>query len=210
MQKIILFLVFAVGMLSGYFANSIVNKTPITIEVNASKGLESKFPLVTAKTTFVNKQPKKQSLNTSSATNDSVAMRQKELTGLTAQIEHLDNKFKNLQSKYDKNNNRLIQLTMEMETLDESSITDDQMMTLVKDDFSEFRRDYRGAQRDRIFDFHQQEEDLDWGYDMQTRISDFILTHYNTVNVQLTSVKCKQHSCELLIKETEKITIFFS
>ena len=78
------------------------------------------------------------------------------------------------------------------------------MMELVDDDFSIYRRAQRGKLRNEIYDFHQQEEDLDWGYDMQIKISDFIQMHNHANKVVLSGVTCKEFICELLIKNKQE------
>ena len=204
MYKINFLLCFALGTLFGYIAHSLVSNTP-TEKHTVKKTLQN-----TEKTIDYNKIDNLAASTKVAATNAKLPQKIKiipqksSISQLSSKIEELNTKYQNLQDKYQRTNNRLIDVTLEIESLDESDITDEQMMALVNDDFSEFRRGYRGAQRDKIFDFHQLDEDLDWGYDMQTKISDFILTHYSANDVRLRAIACKEVSCELLIEEVEK------
>ena len=52
-----------------------------------------------------------------------------------------------------------------------------------------------------IVEFHQAEEDLDWGYNKQDQLTDFIHTHLNYPEVNLISAKCKIDTCEVIITE---------
>ena len=122
---------------------------------------------------------------------------------LSEKIVELEAKNNQLEQKYQRTKNRLMDVTLEKESLDESIITDHQMLSLIDDEFALFRRQYKGKQRDKIYEFHQQEEDLNWGYQMNVHISDFIQTHYNSNLVTLEGVACKIDSCELLVSESE-------
>lgn len=122
---------------------------------------------------------------------------------LSAKVVELKAEIQQLKQKYQTINNKLMEVTMEKEALDESSISDVQMLDLKNDEFSQFRRQYKGKQRDDLYDFHQQEDDLDWGYRMSIHISDFIQTHHNSNLVALEGVTCKIDSCELLVSESE-------
>jgi len=114
-------------------------------------------------------------------------------------------KYKNtvLQEKYQRSNNRMMELTLELESLDESEITDQQMTALIDDDFASYRRQFRGEQRDNIFKLHTEQNDLDWGFEMNTRLRDFIETHYHANSVVVQGVTCKVNRCELLVLERE-------
>ena len=212
MKNLNLLLCFVTGALFGYFANSFLTNTamPINTSDDTVKYIETQLTSnknshrTNHKEDGVDKHVIEEAqvvkiTNINTASND-----QNKLTTLSSQLDKLTEKYQDLQNKYKKINIRLKQVTFEIESLDESDITDEQMMLLVDDTFAEFRRDYRGKQRDKVFDFHQQKEDLDWGYDMQTKISDFVLTHYSANGVQLFGVSCKQVNCEVLINELEK------
>ncbi|MCJ8318045.1 MAG: hypothetical protein MJK12_00320 [Colwellia sp.] len=122
---------------------------------------------------------------------------------LSEKIAKLEAESLEWQLKYQRTKNKLMEVTLEKESLDGSSITDQQMVSLRDDDFAQFRRQYKGKQRDDLYEFHQQEDDLNWGYQMNVRISDFIQTHYNSDLVVLESVLCKIDSCELLVSEAQ-------
>lgn len=199
-----LLLYFVIGSLFGYFANSLLTSStaPTNTSDNTVEFIEKQ--LTAQKTSSVDKHLIEEIQTVEITERHTASSNQNKLTKLSSQIDKLTQQYQDLQNKYKKTNIRLKQVTFEIESLDESDITDEQMMLLVDDTFAEFRRDYRGKQRDKIFDFHQQKEDLDWGYDMQTKISDFIVTHYNANGVQLIGVTCKQINCEVLISEIEK------
>lgn len=108
-----------------------------------------------------------------------------------------------LQEKYQRSDNRMRELTLELESLDESEITDQQMIALIDDDFARYRRQFRGEQRDNIFNLHTEHDDLDWGFEMNTRLRDFIETHYHANSVVVQGATCKVNRCELLILERE-------
>ena len=204
MKKIKLLLCFIIGSLFGYFVNSLLTNTttPINTSDHTVKYIEKQ--LTTHKTNRIEKHITEDVKSVEMTDKHTASNNQNKLTKLSFQMDKLTEKYQDLQNKYKKTNVRLKQVTFEIESLDESDITDEQMMLLVDDTFAEFRRDYRGKQRDKVFDFHQQKEDLDWGYDMQTKISDFVLTHYSANGVQLFGVSCKQVNCEVLINELEK------
>lgn len=204
MNIIKLLLSFTLGIFIGFIANDLI---PASIKPQK----------ITTETTLKNQTPANTNLANISK-NQSIQLVDKAKytehlnTGnqqiiqpkLISTIEELNIRYENLHNKYEKNQNRLMELTIEVEALDESVITDRQMMSLIDDDYAEHRRSYRGVQRDTIYNFHQQEDDLDWGYEMQTKISDFILTHYNANGVNLDAINCNNISCEILIKETEQ------
>jgi len=122
---------------------------------------------------------------------------------LSEKIIKLEAENERITQKYHDTFFRLMKVTAQKESLDESDITDQQMMTLKDDEFSKFRREQLGKQRDELYEFHQQDEDLNWGYQMNTQLSDFIQTHYNSNLVVLKGVTCKIDTCELLIAELE-------
>jgi len=78
------------------------------------------------------------------------------------------------------------------------------MIALKSDGFEKFRRQFRGKQRDDIYQFHQEKADLNWGYNMQTTLSDFIQTHLNASYIRLHDVTCKINRCELLVTQLEQ------
>ena len=85
----------------------------------------------------------------------------------------------------------------------ESKITNEQMQSLVDEPFSAFLTGFRGEARDQVYDFFQQPEDLDWGYQMQMKIGDFIQTHPLQASVELVGITCKINQCEFRVIEKE-------
>jgi len=198
-------LCFVFGLLTGYFVSSYINNNSDNTVNTTNETLNYiERPLYSKQTVNIKKDIDKAPKKVFKNQNTVVLNSKNQLSELSTQIDRLNKEYQTLENKYERTKNRLMEVTLEVESLDESNVTDEQMMALVNDTFAEFRRGYRGKQRDKIFDFHQQEDDVDWGYDMKTKLSDFILTHYNANDVQLSGISCKQASCELLIIETEK------
>jgi len=115
----------------------------------------------------------------------------------------MDNYFA-LQKKYLKSKSKIVSLQHQLAELDESDVTDEEMENLVPKPFKSFLSSFRGDTRNDIFDFHNQEDDLDWGYDQQNNISDYVQTHYEGTSVELISVICKQPRCEVLVTEKQE------
>jgi len=115
----------------------------------------------------------------------------------------MDNYFA-LQKKYLKSQRKITSLQHQLGELDGSKATDDEMEALVPEPFKSFLSSFRGETRNDIFDFHNKEDDLDWGYDKKNNISDYIQTHYEGTNVELVSVICKQPRCEVLVTEKQE------
>ena len=120
----------------------------------------------------------------------------KKINKLEAENMELNEQYQNLRSDW-------VAVTNQKEKLDESEITDQQMLTLKEDKFAKFRLQFLGKHRDDVFNFHQQEDDLNWGYKMSILISDFIQLHYNSNLIAVEGLTCKVDSCELLVIELE-------
>jgi|GEM_PF-1491869 len=116
---------------------------------------------------------------------------------------HLDlvETHQTLKQEYHKSLSKISTLKRQLGELDESEVTDEEMESLVPAPFKSFLSSFRGETRNDIFDFHNKEDDFDWGYDKQNNISDYIQTHFEGVNVELISVICKQPRCEILVTE---------
>jgi hypothetical protein len=112
--------------------------------------------------------------------------------------------YKVLERKYAKSKNKISTLNHQLSELDESETSNEEMEELAPEPFKSFLSSFRGKTRNDIYDFHKQEDDLDWGYNTQNYISDFIQTHYNGSSVELISVICKQPYCEILVIEKEE------
>ena len=109
-----------------------------------------------------------------------------------------------LERKYAKSSSKISSLNHQLNELDGSETTDEEMEDLAPEPFKSFLSSFRGKTRNDIYDFHKQDDDLDWGYNTQNYISDFIQTHYNGSSVELISVICKQPYCEILVIEKEE------
>ena len=119
---------------------------------------------------------------------------------------HLDlvKENKILKDKYDKSLDTVRSLQSELNKLYVSEVTDYEMEALVPEPFKPFLKSYQGKGRDKIFNFHQQEDDYNWGFEMQTNISDFFQIHYESTNIEIISVTCKQPHCEILAIEKQE------
>jgi len=116
----------------------------------------------------------------------------------------LADKYQALEQKYKLSSTKLDYLQARLRDFNESDITDEQLHLLVPKEFSALLTNYTGETRDSIHEFHQAEEDSDWGYDISQKIADFIATHEKGLGVELVSALCKSSQCELLIKETQE------
>jgi hypothetical protein len=201
MNIIKLLLSFTFGIIVGFVTNDLISASPESHRNTEEVLLQNETP---AKVNSAKNQPVKFLDRPQFTVQLGMDNQQVVQPSLTPTLEELNNTYQELQNKYEKSQNRLMELTLEVEALDDSVITEEQMMSLIDDSYTEHRRSYRGVQRDTIYNFHQQEEDIDWGYEMRTKISDFILTHYNANGVNLDAVHCNKISCEVLIKETEQ------
>lgn len=117
----------------------------------------------------------------------------------TSSHQKLEAEYQQLDKAYLQSKRKISSLQRKLDEFDESNISTKQMEALVIEPFKNSIGNFVGAERNEIYNFHQEEEDLDWGYNMQNNISDFISTHYNANEVNLVSVICKQQRCELLI-----------
>jgi hypothetical protein len=120
------------------------------------------------------------------------------------QKQALMNNYFSLQKKYHKSQRKIESLKRQINELDSSDATDEEMEALAPEPFSSFLSVFRGKTRNDIYDFHKEEEDLDWGYDKKNNILDYVITHYEGTNVDLISVTCKQPRCEILVTEKQK------
>lgn len=116
-------------------------------------------------------------------------------------VEDLENKYQQLNQAYQRSKNKVSLLQRQLDELDDSDITTAQMEDLVVEPFKDHVGKFTGVMRDQVYNFHQTEDDFDWGYNMQNAISDFILTHYHYTDINLVSVLCKAQKCELLVIE---------
>jgi hypothetical protein len=119
----------------------------------------------------------------------------------TSSHQTLEDEYQDLDKAYLQSKKKIASLQRRLDELDESDISTEQMEALVTEPFKNNISSFTGTQRNEIYSFHQEEDDLDWGYNMQNYISDFVLTHYNSNEINLVSVICKQQSCELLIAQ---------
>jgi len=204
MNKTLLY--FTLGAIAGYFSSSLVRH--FTDESSIEQQVSQQEHVKKAKTKKVEHiqtsplQPSNELyLNESENKPDTSSSKVNELE---KQIISLKKANDRLERQYQQQSHYIKKLTHEIESIDESEITDAQMIALKSDGFEKFRRQFRGKQRDDIYQFHQEEADLNWGYNMQTTISDFIQTHLNASYIRLHDVTCKINRCELLVTQLEQ------
>jgi len=85
-----------------------------------------------------------------------------------------------------------------------SNVSYEKIKALVPEEYAVIASSFSGEIKEQIVEFHQEEEDQDWGYRKQQELLDFISTHQNAPEVLITSLTCKVDQCELIL--TEKIT----
>lgn len=110
-----------------------------------------------------------------------------------------DSKYQQLETAYQLAKNKIALLQLKLEEFDDSNVSTSQMEALVDEPFKGLINSFTGVTRDQIYNFHQAEEDADWGYNMQNNISDLINTHYEVNDINLVSVICKQQQCEIQV-----------
>jgi len=200
---------FLFGAISGYLLSTFTNTTNDIEHINKELvATPLNKPAIAYDNNQMTKAPTKKGIAEESATqkiqmNSTPFINLPSDKQLSEKIIKLEAENEKITQKYHDTFFRLMSVTAQKESLDESDVTDQQMMNLKDDDFSEFRREQLGKNRDELYEFHQQDEDLNWGYQMNTQLSDFIQTHYNSNLVALKGVTCKVDTCELLIAELE-------
>ncbi len=107
--------------------------------------------------------------------------------------------YQKLEQAYLESTRKISSLQRKLDEFDDSDISTEQMEALVVEPFKSNIGSFSGVERNNIYNFHQTDDDADWGYNMQNYISDFVLTHYDADGINLTSVLCKQQQCELLV-----------
>jgi hypothetical protein len=193
-----------IGAVLGYGISSTTkshqnNSTlPAVVSVETPSTLKKTVDLQEQATTLVQTQP--QVINhkpapLAIADNDEV---------LTQQYLDLRAEHQQLKDKYKKSKRKVSSLKYQLSEFDGSVATDEEMEKLAPEPFNLFLSAFRGKTRNDIYDFHQKEDDVDWGYNMQNNISDFVQTHYDGMNVDLISVICKQPYCEILVTEKQE------
>lgn len=122
---------------------------------------------------------------------------------LAEDADHSNKKFEAVVGQLGQIKHENIRLKQELGQLVESEVTDEEMMAILEEPFSHFLLSFKGEQRDQIYDFFQQPEDHDWGYDMQLSIADFFQNHEYRKEVELVGATCKIDRCELRVLEAQ-------
>jgi hypothetical protein len=136
------------------------------------------------------------------STNETNTVR--EVTSIMKINSDLKQKYKILEQELLQSKQKIESLNRQVGELDDSDITDKELLAFVPKDYENLVVHFRGQTRDEIFDFHNQPEDLEKGFDLSHNISSFIEGHSYSFGVELSSVICKESYCELLINEKER------
>ncbi|WP_158971801.1 hypothetical protein [Paraglaciecola sp. L3A3] len=127
----------------------------------------------------------------------------------TTQLAIAKQKINHLQNTMNDNINEIEQenarLKYQLEQQAPSDVSTEAINSLVPEPYNEYVSTMPSNIKQEIYDFHQQPEDLDWGYNKQQQLKDFITTHVNSEFIKLTSIMCKIYQCEIILDE--KITI---
>jgi hypothetical protein len=92
-------------------------------------------------------------------------------------------------------------LKHKLSMLEPSDVNDDDLKKLIPAPHNLALMGLPPKLKQDISDFHQQAPDLDWGYQKQQQLTDFISTHTNSEYISLTSIKCKIDQCEIILDE---------
>jgi hypothetical protein len=200
MNKIKLLATLFFGIVIGYAIASL--SAPNALQ-KSSLALDNKAPVVN-KSTITAKQNQvgnkiKAAQPSDFMTQNSEATRSEIAETKSTNEQTLAYKYEQLKSAQLASENKIAALKRQLDEWDDSDITIEQMEALVVAPFKGYMTNFTGSKRDEIYDFHQAEDDVDWGYNMQNYISDFIVTHNNSNEITLVSALCKQQKCELLV-----------
>ena len=111
--------------------------------------------------------------------------------------------YQALEQKYRQLLHENMLFEQQLASLEQTTITNEQMAALVDNNFSNTLKYLHGKLRNDVYNFHQRDEDLDWGYIMSNNIINFISTHYQGVDIEIDSIRCKHPHCELRLIEKE-------
>lgn len=92
-------------------------------------------------------------------------------------------------------------LKFRLAKLEPSNVSDDDIAKFVPKPHAQLVTNLPSNLKQEIYDLHQQQEDLDWGYKKQQQLTDFISTHVNSEFIKITSITCKINQCEVIIDE---------
>lgn len=195
MNKLNILLVLCLGFFLGYGTNSLLNKNISSKEIVSQNGKSA----ITENTTQPQCIDEKENVVKPKSQQAAKATQKRPLSSQNNTL----TKQQDLNTRHQYMRQKVEQLERQLDDLETSGISNAQMAALTTAPFDNYITHYTGKMRKNIFDFHQAEPDLDWGYNMQNHISDFVLTHYYAADVNLVSITCKQQQCELLIIENE-------
>jgi len=204
MNKLKQFILLFVGIFIGYvIANILPNETGEKIHqpepISETKRQNTSENQTAEKNIEIREETHIQSSQPTITAPETIQNTNKDLSN--SSVQELDDNYQQISEAHQIAKNKVSALQRQLDELDPSDITSKQMEDLVVAPFKDHIASYTGAMRNQIYNFHQAEDDLDWGYTMQNNISDFVLTHYNSSEINLVSVVCKLQSCELLVIE---------
>lgn len=113
-------------------------------------------------------------------------------------VETLQNKL----SEYISEN---MQLKQQLKALQPSTVSNEDIKALFPGKIGEQLSYSQTNMREEIYEYHQLEEDLDWGYIKQQEIYDFIIAQPNSSAVTITALSCKIDTCELILEENSNL-----
>jgi len=94
-----------------------------------------------------------------------------------------------------------VRLKHRLEQYEPSAVSDDKIKALVPEEYAAIVTGFSGKIKEQIVEFHQEEEDQDWGLRKQQELLYFINTHQNGHEVMITSLICKIDQCQLILDE---------
>jgi len=112
----------------------------------------------------------------------------------------LESDHQALIKKYEKSVRKIKKLEQKLSLQYQSDITDEQLENIVPEQIYPIVTSYTGKVREEIHNFHQDEEDIAWGFNINQLFTDFIATHELESSVKLISIICKISRCEILVQ----------
>lgn len=92
-------------------------------------------------------------------------------------------------------------MTHKINTIPPQNVNKNTLKKLIPEAFFDTVSAFPDTYTNEIIEFHETVEDLDWGYNKQQQLTDFIRTHLNYPEINLISVICKIDTCEVMITE---------
>lgn len=195
--------VFVLGLCVGYMSSIDLNASDITsseIEFETQGNMQIELISEAENTSEIDKS---RCLKQGDILGEDNAQPANDIALLAVEKSKVEKKYSQLKKEFSHLQKKVSSLNRIVGELDESEVTDKQLMTFVPKSYENLIINYRGHTRDEIFNFHNQPEDLDWGYELSHHINSFITGHAYSFGVEINSVTCKYPNCEILIEEKE-------